>query len=97
MRLEDQNKQIEEMEKISAMDCDEIKRALGIKNCIDLDCHDCIARLFYAKGYRKTTDVAEEIFAEIDKLAKEGGVIWTNYASAVLAELKKKYLEERNK
>ena len=60
-------KQIDEMEKISAMDCDEIKGVLGIKTCIDLDCHDCIARLFYAKGYRKAFDVAAEIFAEIEK------------------------------
>ena len=40
-------------------------------------------------------DVAREIFEEIDKLAKEGGVIWTHYAAAVLAELKKKYTEEQ--
>lgn len=41
----------------------------------------------------KFADEKREIFEEIDKLAKEGGVIWTNYASAVLAELKKKYTE----
>ena len=46
------------------------------------------------KDYRKASDVAREIFEEIEKLAKEGGVIWTNYASAVLNELKKKYTEE---
>ena len=56
------------------------------------DCTD-IAHQIQEQGYRKASEVAEEIFVEIDKLAKEGGVIWTNYASAVLAELKKKYTE----
>ena len=54
------------------------------------------AEALIAKGYRKASDIAREIFEEIDKLAKEGGVIWTNYARAVLAELKKKYTESED-
>ena len=34
---------------------------------------------------------AEDILSEIDKLSREGGVIWTNYAHALLQELKKRY------
>lgn len=37
------------------------------------------------------TAAAEDIFEELDKLKKEGGVIWTNYAEAVLKQIKKKY------
>ena len=36
----------------------------------------------------------EKIFETIEKLATEGGVIWTNYARAVLNELKKNYIEQ---
>ncbi len=46
----------------------------------------------YDEGYEAgKTSAAEHIFEELDKLKKEGGVIWTNYAEAVLTELKKKY------
>ena len=46
----------------------------------------------YDEGYEAgKTSAAEDIFEELDKLKKEGGVIWTNYAEAVLKELKRKY------
>ena len=58
-----------------------------------------------AKGYRKSTDLAEEIFAEIDE--ELGGLMNTyhksqrfsdadviRYARCLIAELKKKYTEE---
>ena len=54
-----------------------------------------IATDLYDKGYRKSTEVAEEIFGEIeetlDRCAKDNGtmIIWA------IAELKKKYTEER--
>ena len=46
----------------------------------------------YDEGYRAgSQDTAEHILSEIDKLSREGGVIWTNYARALLQQLKKKY------
>lgn len=88
--------QIEEMENISRMDCDDIKKVLGITRCSDLDCQDCFARLFYAKGYRKQSEVAREIFAEIEYYAS---IILDEYGfheffkihCDKIAELKKKY------
>jgi hypothetical protein len=46
----------------------------------------------YKNGYEAGKEAAaEQIFEELDKLKAEGGVIWTNYAEAVLIKLKKKY------
>lgn len=46
----------------------------------------------YNNGYAAgKTSAAEDIFEELDKLKKEGGVIWTNYSEAVLEQLKRKY------
>ena len=71
---------------ICGMDC---------KPC-DLDCgsyHE--AKALYNAGYRKASEVAEEIFAEIEKVAEIGRIM--NACAIVsldeLAELKKKYTE----
>lgn len=53
-----------------------------------------IGKALAAKGYCKTSDVAREIFEEIEKLLKrtcEKGYIGS--ISGLLAELKKKYTE----
>jgi hypothetical protein len=63
----------------------------------DLKC-DCFtdAQYLYQKGYRKSTDHAEEIFAEIEKILDEKFSI--NHGVVLIskeefAELKKKYTE----
>jgi hypothetical protein len=64
---------------------------------------DNIAQELYYKGYRKSTDLAEEIFAEIEKcseVALMNGHIETPILCigfGVLAELKKKYIGEDTK
>lgn len=49
------------------------------------------------KGYRKSTDVAEEIFAEIEKIAMHGttpyGLCLMSMGEVAFAKLKKKYTE----
>jgi hypothetical protein len=58
--------------------------------------HECFAKAFYNAGYRKSADVAEEIFAEIEEHFKA-----YEYFDAYgfddlvidIAELKKKYTE----
>ena len=59
---------------------------------------DCftIAKHLYEKGYRKASEVAEEIFAEIENIAILNGYIsvkdfYTEHP--LIAELKKKYTE----
>lgn len=68
--------------------------------CLEEDCIT-IAELIYNKGYRKASDVAEEIFAEISKASADWGCYcisafkWgyvTSDVSRTLAELKKKYI-----
>ena len=63
---------------------------------IDLGCDDnedilnsCDA--IYEKGYRKASEVAREIFAEIDRMCID---TFGNFNHRVFAELKKKYTEE---
>jgi hypothetical protein len=61
--------------------------------------------VFYAKylvekeGYRKSTELAEEIFAEIEKIAMHGttvyGLCLMSMGEAAFAELKKKYESEK--
>ena len=49
------------------------------------------------KGYRKASDVAEEIFAEIEKIAMHGttgfGLCLMSMGEAAFEKLKKKYTE----
>ena len=70
----------------------------------DLESHTCMSefqaeiasKVLYAKGYRKASDVAAEIFAEIEKLLARYYVEWRfcrydGYPIEGFAELKKKY------
>ena len=69
----------------------------------DLENHTCMSefqaeiasRMLYAKGYRKSTDLAREVFEEIDTMIF-GSIIPNDCAiisTKKLAELKKKYTE----
>ena len=49
------------------------------------------AKELYSKGYRKASDVAREIFEEIERVIKNHGITYTQHK---IAELKKKYTEE---
>lgn len=100
------NKLIEEIEKMSAImsnasyaDCAGtplIPESQGI--CDKVDCHTCkqIRRLLNV-GYRRQSDVASEIFEEIDKFFKRYDID-ENYSFNNLindiSELKKKYMKE---
>lgn len=67
-----------------------------------------IAEALYNAGYRKSTDLAEEIFAEIEKMLLDNHIghykttidTWcynfNNEIISEIAELKKKYTEEEN-
>ena len=41
-----------------------------IGDCVDKDCYDCSARVFYNAGYRKESDTAREILFEAKKWVK---------------------------
>lgn len=85
---------------------EEMARALGegrSQNCNHYVCCSacpcdfcCIfqenAQILVQEGYRKSTDVAEEIFAEIDKLLAVDRNGEANLDVRALAELKKKYI-----
>ena len=88
------NKQIEEM----ANDYYEaMLKARGTLGSMNEGAPKWYAKELYAKGYRKSTDVAREIFEEIDKLIYRllndvhyiaGDLVWD------INELKKKYESE---
>ena len=61
-------------------------------SCLMRNC----ARLLYAEGYRKSTDVAREIFAELELKAPFfcANQIAYEHFNEELAELKKKYESE---
>ena len=59
------DKQIEEMASVLMSKCDS-----EIDCSKKADCDLCRAEHLYEKGYRKASDVAEEIFAEIEKEIK---------------------------
>lgn len=50
-----------------------------------------LAEAVISKGYRKASEVAREIFEEIEKEIKNHGIC---YAQHKIAELKKKYTED---
>ena len=95
------DKQIEEMAKITCL-CN----ACGICECdkepCDLDCSEgkAMERLYNA-GYRKSQDVAEEIFAEIETLLNlskcygDSGIYFERDIETDIAKLKKKYESEK--
>jgi len=92
------NKQIEEM----ALEISSAKNNAESYYCDRVNCENCeykhctnsaVAEELYNAGYRKSTDVAEEIFAEIERLiAPNGNYLW-QWDLNRLAELKKKYTE----
>ena len=92
------DKQIEEMAKLLCSTCYETNE----EDCKKFEgvCGICDANRLYNAGYRKSTDIAEEIFAEIDTLLQLGrrynmmqGDYYTFELRQSIAELKKKYTE----
>ena len=98
-------KQIEEMAKITHDGCAVVR---ATNQCKGEDCLDCAAITLYNAGYRK----ASEIFEEIEKLTasvyndfmfnRDGVGMNAHYVvqfsdelDIAIAELKKKYTEER--
>ena len=72
-------------------------------HCIDLSqtfcggtsCTSCLAHALTEKGYRKASEVAEEIISEIEEIFEIGyGGVYE--FKKLLAELKKKYTEADN-
>lgn len=98
------DKQIDEMAftdvDILANDINQHCADLAENYCGDTHCVACLAHALTEKGYRKSSEVAEEIFAEIEKnlvilgdnnLCKHFRAIgWRKFA-----ELKKKYTSEK--
>lgn len=88
------DKQIEEM----AKDIEQARiKATDTTNSMNYGFGVWYAKELYEKGYRKASEVAEEIFAEIDNLMLDGA-IGGKYPIKVInpdkyAELKKKYTE----
>ena len=94
------NKQIEEMASIIG-DCKNIPDEICDKH---LKCADCKASRCYNAGYRKASEVAREIFAEIGKILykydqiaerdkSEYGELIVGDIGCAIGELKKKYTE----
>ena len=93
-------KQIEKMAKAV---CELYKDFGSCEACdaeLDIDgepcIHECFAKAFYNAGYRKASDVAEEIFAEIERsIFRLETPYQTLYCidDGFIAELKKKYTD----
>lgn len=63
-----------------------------IGECANAECQTVyIAENLFDKGYRKASDVAREIFEEIDRMCID---TFGNFNHRVFAELKKKYESE---
>lgn len=85
----------------------EIKEMAKITCGSDKDCFMCpaqspcylktSAKRLYEKGYRKASEVAEEIFAEIERIANMDYQTplgtWVTIRKDLFSELKKKYTE----
>ena len=87
------NKQIEEMAKAIMKHC-KIDNQCG--SCHWSTCNECLADVLYNAGYRKASEVAREIFEEIESLLKDYDLrkfeIYTSLFFRI-SELKKKYME----
>jgi hypothetical protein len=85
--------------------------SLSEQFCGEMSCNACISNWLYNAGYRKASDVAEEIFVEIEHTARAALIllkferdedirtIKTECYEDLLgfiAELKKKYTESEN-
>jgi ribosomal protein L37E len=85
------NKQIEEMAKI-INESEILCRTCGESTYTY--CSDAIAEYLYNADYRKSTDVAREIFEEIEKTLTKNRFRGTSCLLHDIAELKKKYESE---
>lgn len=84
------NKQIEEMAKIVG-DC----RDVDDKTCEKYPtCAECKASRCYNAGYRKSTDVAKEIFANVEKVIRKHYKLPQYNLMCDIYKLKKKYESE---
>ena len=87
------NKQIEEMEALVCRNCACRREEIADCHLSGVFCDKCkrTAEAIYNAGYRKASEVAREIFAEIDALHihTSSAYVWKRYA-----ELKKKYESE---
>ena len=99
--MSNEEKQIEEMANITRVWC-EIDNSCG--SCHWETCNECLAECLYKAGYRKASDVAREIFAEIERIAMSKidgdlsiAVLNDTYYIEAIDELKKKYESEDNK
>lgn len=85
--------QIEEMAKDLCGWCRNGICTVDMKPC-DLGCsHRDVATILYNAGYRKQSEIAREIFEEIDNLFDKYPTL-RNIGGTAIAELKKKYTEE---
>jgi hypothetical protein len=91
------DKQIEEMEfsdvDILANDINQHCADLAETYCGDTNCLTCLAHALTEKGYRKASDVAREIFAEIEDVLNNIGY----FDEIDFNALQKKYDSEVNK
>ncbi len=89
-------KQIEEMAKLICTypQCVNYNKIGGCKiaECQTVD----IAENLFEQGYRKTADIAEEIFAEIEYLIWQYDTRPASELRESIAELKKKYTESED-
>ena len=70
--------------------------SLSEQFCGEMSCNACISNWLCNAGYRKASELAEEIFAEIEEKGKVDEPIVEYYilSYSELAELKKKYTEK---
>ena len=94
------DKQIEEMAKILASDCGDCSKCDCYHKEIDGTdaCYFKYAEMIYNAGYRKASEVAREIFEEIEDLDIQlnNGDLDIKYFGYAIAELKKKYESEKD-
>ena len=100
----DREKRIEEIAKTMHDGCSIVN---ATNQCRGEDCLDCGAVTLYEKGYRKASEVAKEIFEEIERIlslnyccclpqgATEHYEYYEGNIAKDIAELKKKYTDRR--
>ena len=90
--MTNQDKHIEELAQI--IERARIKAA-DTTNSMNYGFGGWYAKELYAKGYRKASDVAKEIFAEIDRTCVDTfGCFYIGATRGAYTELKKKYTED---
>lgn len=87
-----EDKKIEEMAIVLCADCAKNVAPCSITRT-GIRCDEVMeqAEALYNAGYRKASDIAREIFEEIDRMCID---IFGNFNHRVFAELKKKYIGE---